>query len=293
MPQREFPLDFLASPWIKVTRTPETPLQALMETAPNDTPIESLQEMQQLRDAVSTAWDDLCEQDRDLLNAYEVERLSYTDIGYRFGFSQSTAHRLVRKARNNLKSTLRHHPVVIERYFVNKQIEDVESPLFQPGDWRAACRIELLWLAPDGLEAVVPDIVAALTIKLAQATHRWENGQREARISWSLAQMGRLAAAWLEQHDAWDMEATLDLLCQKQHDYGHQNILAYRMAGLVVRTSDKVARITNLMKRGGLSAVPGEGLADAFTDIIGYAAISRMLAYNTFELGLGERPLAT
>ena len=36
-----------------------------------------------------------------------------------------------------------------------------------------------------------------------------------------------------------------ETVISKQHDYGHQNILAFREKGLVVRLTDKMARLTN------------------------------------------------
>lgn len=82
----------------------------------------------------------------------------------------------------------------------------------------------------------------------------------------------------------------LDDICHfvasKQRDYGTGNILAFEHLGLVVRISDKVARIRNLEKRGSDGTV--EPLADAWVDIVGYCLVGLMLLDGTFHLPLAE-----
>ena len=38
-----------------------------------------------------------------------------------------------------------------------------------------------------------------------------------------------------------------EVVIAKQHDYGHDNILAFREQGLIVRLWDKLARLKNLL----------------------------------------------
>lgn len=70
-------------------------------------------------------------------------------------------------------------------------------------------------------------------------------------------------------------------ICQKQHDYGHDNILWAGEDGLLVRMHDKTARIRNLMSRGDVAA--NESLEDSWLDVVGYALIGIMLCEGTFE----------
>lgn len=63
------------------------------------------------------------------------------------------------------------------------------------------------------------------------------------------------------------------LLAKKRVDYGDKNIVAFGQKGIIVRCMDKIHRLHNLLKRDGESAV-GESIEDAFTDIIGYCAVS-------------------
>jgi len=72
-----------------------------------------------------------------------------------------------------------------------------------------------------------------------------------------------------------------ETVISKQHDYGHDNIMAFKEQGLVVRLWDKVARLKNLLwvKK---ESPKNESIEDTFTDIAGYAIIGLMLANDTF-----------
>ena len=79
-----------------------------------------------------------------------------------------------------------------------------------------------------------------------------------------------------------------ETVISKQHDYGHDNILAFRERGLVVRLWDKVARLKNLLWVNN-EKPKNESIEDTFTDIAGYDIIGLMLKNNTFENKLRER----
>jgi len=77
-----------------------------------------------------------------------------------------------------------------------------------------------------------------------------------------------------------------EIVIAKQHDYGHDNILAFKEQGLVVRLWDKISRLKNLFWK---NAEPkNETIEDTFTDIAGYAIIGLMLAEGTFTNELKE-----
>jgi hypothetical protein len=79
----------------------------------------------------------------------------------------------------------------------------------------------------------------------------------------------------------------VQLLCRKQHDYGHNNITNFGIVGVAIRICDKIARIDNLSKRQKPS---NESLVDSYLDIVGYSMISIMLAEDSFKLPLkGEK----
>jgi len=71
-----------------------------------------------------------------------------------------------------------------------------------------------------------------------------------------------------------------EIVIAKQHDYGHDNILAFKEQGLVVRLWDKINRLKNLVWKN--NDPKNESIEDTFTDIAGYAIIGLMLAEGTF-----------
>ena len=79
-----------------------------------------------------------------------------------------------------------------------------------------------------------------------------------------------------------------EIVISKQHDYGHDNILAFKEQGLVVRLWDKVARLKNLLWKN-TNQPKNESIEDTFTDIAGYAIIGIMLKNNTFTNELQEK----
>jgi hypothetical protein len=70
----------------------------------------------------------------------------------------------------------------------------------------------------------------------------------------------------------------MDVLVQKQHDYGPKNISLSPggpINGLRVRMHDKLSRINNLVESG---ATPkNESLRDSFLDMMNYSAIGLMV----------------
>jgi hypothetical protein len=77
------------------------------------------------------------------------------------------------------------------------------------------------------------------------------------------------------------------LLVTKQKDYGKQNIKIFGVPGIMIRVSDKIERMKNLVKKSGAvdifsmsesnNSVPNESLIDTLFDIIGYSIIAIML----------------
>ena len=77
-----------------------------------------------------------------------------------------------------------------------------------------------------------------------------------------------------------------DIVIAKQHDYGHDNILAFREQGLVVRLWDKINRLKKLVWEN--NEPKNEAIEDTFTDVAGYAIIGLMLAEDTFTNELSK-----
>lgn len=82
--------------------------------------------------------------------------------------------------------------------------------------------------------------------------------------------------------DEWDQAASeiVHLLRAKQEDYGPDNIMSFGELGVVVRLSDKIARLKNLTLND--KSPKNESVRDTFMDIAGYAIIGLMLQDGTF-----------
>jgi len=78
----------------------------------------------------------------------------------------------------------------------------------------------------------------------------------------------------------------LATLCKKQHDYGHENIARFGRLGLLVRVHDKIARLHNLLAKGGVPQ--NETIEDTYVDIVGYSAIGMMVERGWFGLQLSD-----
>jgi len=77
-----------------------------------------------------------------------------------------------------------------------------------------------------------------------------------------------------------------EVVIAKQHDYGHDNILAFKEQGLVVRLWDKINRLKTLVWKD--NDPKNESIDDTFIDIAGYAIIGLMLADGTFTNELSK-----
>ena len=90
-------------------------------------------------------------------------------------------------------------------------------------------------------------------------------------------QMGGLAIKASGELDRID---TRGILCDKQRDYGPNNIARFGQSGLLLRLHDKVARLENLIYNG--KDAKNESLHDTYLDIVGYSVIGLMLLDETF-----------
>ena len=73
-----------------------------------------------------------------------------------------------------------------------------------------------------------------------------------------------------------------ELVIRKQHDYSHDNINAFGELGILVRSSDKLARLRNLIGKEGVT----EPRIDAWRDLAGYSILALMLDRDWFKLEL-------
>jgi len=108
--------------------------------------------------------------------------------------------------------------------------------------------------------------------------------QNEAPVSLLWTEIAIQAVEDLRLNNEWDSGEMATLLASKQHDYGHGNITAFGMKGVLVRLSDKVERLINLKSKKARN----ESAVDTLRDIVGYCVIALMLHDETFNLELGS-----
>jgi len=102
-----------------------------------------------------------------------------------------------------------------------------------------------------------------------------------------ISRAGVEALHWFKQTDnPFNADDMVALICRKQHDYGHGNILNFGVIGIGVRICDKIARIKNLHQVACKANPKNESLVDSYHDIIGYAVIALMVEQGSFELKL-------
>lgn len=136
------------------------------------------------------------------------------------------------------------------------------------------------------LDRSTPLAKEATSVDLRSYTHRMRdfvlhNQEPSPALFTGLA---REAVSHLRWQMAWSPSEMLNLLCRKQHDYGHENILTFGLTGLAVRLSDKVARLANLERRNSNPSF--ESTFDTWQDIVGYCVIAEMIFDHTFTLEL-------
>lgn len=85
---------------------PLTSLQALMETAPGDEPVDSYEDILPKIDGVVAALDVLSERERWVIEATFWRGLSMAQLGSELGLSKSTVHRIHHNALAKLQEAL-------------------------------------------------------------------------------------------------------------------------------------------------------------------------------------------
>lgn len=90
----------------------------------------------------------------------------------------------------------------------------------------------------------------------------------------------KMAAYSVNAHPLMDRAFVATTLCEKQRDYGPENIARFAHKGLILRLHDKVARLENLLSSG--HAARNEAIDDTYMDIVGYSVIGLMLLDGSF-----------
>jgi predicted DNA-binding protein YlxM (UPF0122 family) len=274
MGDKVLPSEFYGDETPMWRRGPENPLQALMESMPNTGPEESVIELEPVREAVAEAVDMLTEEEQWVINALYSEQLSMSKVGKQLNVSKTHVFRIRNRALLKLQSLLQSHPTIRRRI----QMADT---------WNEAAS---QWVTDMSSAATYSD-----TMDLAHVTNMrdllLENGRWLERTSiWQ--SIAYEAISELRWRELWDSGQMLSLLCSKQHDYGHGNILKGGLFGVAIRLSDKIERYDNLTKKVSTSVDTqgprNESLIDTLTDMVGYCVVACMLIEGTFTLELAS-----
>lgn len=105
---------------------PETAIQALMETAPHDEPVTSMEELADLREVLCDALDKLDDQQRWIVDACVSGRTSLRELGTEINLSKTHIARLRDAAFAQLAELLENNPLVIEHLLGNHSLGDDE-----------------------------------------------------------------------------------------------------------------------------------------------------------------------
>ena len=127
--------------------------------------------------------------------------------------------------------------------------------------------------------------VTAVENEVDLAWHHNQNWEAGAVFK-DLQRAGYVAYLWLSRYQShmWTPNMQINLLVDRQSKYGHKNILKFNELGLVVRMSDKAARLSNMEEDG--RDFEDESVVDTWMDVLGYAVIATMLQDDTFTLEL-------
>ncbi|MGA0710172.1 MAG: sigma factor-like helix-turn-helix DNA-binding protein [Ilumatobacteraceae bacterium] len=245
-----------------------------MESAPFTDPETSLEELQDLREAIAEAIEQLPERMRYVLDAVNSERMSIRKLADRMSLSKSQVQRLYQQALEHLRLILIANPIIRRRLGLPAE------------NWNEAA-LDIVDMMCPIADETDDELMLRMMMAIDDMRSRFHLGSVEANLFSDPAfKMGRAAAGWLANRGKWDVKEMQELLCRKQHDYGHGNINSFGPRGVVVRLSDKMERIKNLLRQD--LAPSNESLKDSFDDIVGYCTILLMLANDTFSLELAD-----
>jgi DNA-directed RNA polymerase specialized sigma subunit len=100
---------------LRGNRRPETPIEALMMAASGENIVESVVELQPLREAIAECIEQLGDQDRFIIDAINSEMISLEELGGRLGVSKPHAWRLRNAAYERLRLHLLENQIIRER----------------------------------------------------------------------------------------------------------------------------------------------------------------------------------
>lgn len=92
--------------------------------------------------------------------------------------------------------------------------------------------------------------------------------------------LGRWAIAQLQTSGEWQRDDLVDLLLLKNAMYGPVNLRWHGQLGIVVRISDKAARLQQL-RTAPPTSTTYEAIIDTLRDLVGYCTLGSMMLGST------------
>jgi hypothetical protein len=270
-PTRDISLDIFLQSHDFGSRRPQNEMEALMQAPPGYEPVESMEEVQPLREVVAQCIDMLTEQDQYVVNAINSERVTLQELGNRLGISRMHASRLRDAAFARLKEIMIMHPVIRRRV---QMVDTWEQSAMQ---W--VSHLSSLSHTPNKLNI---DVLEKLIDNAWKQRDHWDDSP--SVTLWT--GIGCAAIREMIMREGWDSGFMVSTLVKKQLDYGHGNINKFGTTGILVRLSDKVQRFKNLTTTKRNPQV--ESIHDTLMDIVGYCVIGLMYDDGTFQLQVGD-----
>lgn len=248
-------------------RAPETDIEALMMAKPFEEPLQSNEDLLELRDAVAAIVDELDERSLWVVNACISEGKSLQTIADELGMTKTHVWRIRNQAYEKLRR------VMSADTTIRRSVRLADT-------WDQSASQWVTYLAHQ--EQNDP-ITADELVEYRDAIVDFIESEPK-HIEHLFMVIAQRTIALLRNMEIWDTGEMVSTLCKKQHDYGHGNINRFGLMGVAVRLSDKVERYINL--RG--KQAKNESTNDTLIDVVGYCVVALMLLDETFQLPLGD-----
>jgi len=252
-------------------RSPDTDMEALMQTKPFEEPPTSNEELLVLREAVASIVDDLEPRDLWIINACISEGKSLQKIADELSMTKTHVWRLRNQAFEKLKVAMSTDTTI------RKAIRLADT-------WDQSAMQWVMYLAgmSDSERLDIERLRSSITaLEAVYGAERQTTGTQNTFTNIAVTAINEM-----RMMEIWDTGEMVSTLCRKQHDYGHGNINRFGMYGVIVRLSDKIERLENLKNKN--TKAFHESTNDTLMDIVGYCVIALMILDDTFNLELGD-----
>lgn len=252
-------------------RSPDTDIEALMQTKPFEEPPTSNEELLVLREAVASIVDDLEPRDLWIINACISEGKSLQKIADELNMTKTHVWRLRNQAFEKLKVAMSTDTTI------RKAIRLADT-------WEQSAMQWVMYMA--GMESTDRIDIERMRSYITALEAVYRTDRDIAVKQETFTDIAITAINEMRMMEIWDTGEMVTTLCRKQHDYGHGNINRFGMYGVIVRLSDKIERLENLKNKD--TKAFHESTSDTLMDIVGYCVIALMLLDDTFNLELGD-----